>query len=1005
MYNTRQAVEDNIKAQYNSSYQNLQTFCHDTLSNFIVQKQDNNCNVYDLTNGQNYALDPLSLKTLYMYINKCRYEGIIMRYLERQSYGNVIYSGLMIDLDIQQKSKDITIGPEQYNTLIHVFIQQIKNDIHLDKSSNLRIFFTCKTKPTSVNKHYRYGIHVLIPHFKVTRGYKKYLLSKLSSNETLMNSFAGAGVINVDDFVDTNSAAVPVFLFGSCKYNGKPYIIDKIYDIKHLDTTMPMIQEFTINDTYNLVEEMSLINPENKKTYEYKSNLYGEIKDISSKLQANLLQMEEIQRIYDDTSLLSIHNPKANYLMQILSLLPTDYSSDYTKWRNVIFAIAHESASFKPIAIWFSQNCSSKWVVSDENCLDKIWTTGVNNRVGSQYTIRSLMYWAKRANPDKYIEACRNNYVTQLMSYTYKYQGKIQDGMLGDILFHMFKHKFKVVMNKIARGKYTYDWFEFMTPEDNTLPGEVWKWRAQDKPISLFLYMRSLEPIYDDVITTIKKHITDAENEQEAKHYKLILKQFSISKSNLFFVAYQKRVIEQCQMLFSEDRKFQIDLNTNPNILGVGNGVLQLRPTIKLIDHCHEYPISNFTTVNYIPFNPKSQYVRLVMKLFQDVILEPDAREKILCFVASSLTGEIKDNGLLQFIGGGSNGKSSILRFITAVLGEHYSGKFPASLLVSDHEAADRTNSAFVSLDKKRFAYYEETRIGAVLNDARLKELVDTGKASGRDLYEGQRLIDIVANHLLASQHELRVTTSDHGTWRRYMHYKSKVKFCFSPDPTNPFEKKADVKYRDVYPHDGDFLAAFLSILVFYYDKLQRVYDGNIKNIYSPTIDKETHIFRLSQDMFHKFITEQIVLSEYNSERYTLQQIALKYMEWYSINIDRKEKLTVSEITKQIELSELRSNIEVGHILILQGCRILAIGDKIIDDETPFIQSTYNNTTDCKQFQENDEWWNRTFLHSKCSVTTAVSVARPLCKVDDDQIYHEKEFEKSFDISKIRIKL
>ncbi len=127
---------------------------------------------------------------------------------------------------------------------------------------------------------------------------------------------------------------------------------------------------------------------------------------------------------------------------------------------------------------------------------------------------------------------------------------------------------------------------------------------------------------------------------------------------------------------------------------------------------------------------------------------------------------------------------------------------------------------------------------------------------------------------------------------------------------------------------------AFLSILVYFYERLQKEYNGEVKKVPSPTIDKETEIYRNSQDTINRFISEMVVVCPENDHAdvlgeyppvYPLSNVADLYIIWYDSNINKLKRHVATEIIKEFENSSLRKKFhrEANQTLVLQGCRIL----------------------------------------------------------------------------------
>jgi hypothetical protein len=177
-----------------------------------------------------------------------------------------------------------------------------------------------------------------------------------------------------------------------------------------------------------------------------------------------------------------------------------------------------------------------------------------------------------------------------------------------------------------------------------------------------------------------------------------------------------------------------------------------------------------------------------------------------------------------------------------------------------------------------------------------------------------------------------------------------------NPDPTNKYEKRDNQDFNLKYSTDPNFISAMLSILTHYYERLQKEYNGQLKNVPCPTLEKETEEFRISQDSLHRWICQCIVASPNNEEEYDTATITLSYSEWYKNNIDRKINIKSTTFVKEIISSALGKFVKPIHNknIVLKGCRIL--GNDIIlreDEEYISLKSVQLNNDN-----KYEDWWN-----------------------------------------------
>ena len=949
----------------------LTTFLRNVGHYLSTEKRDPKTNIIDQGEAKTYYFDQSSMQKLFTHLELCRLEKSVLHFSEKQySYG-VDYSGIMIDYDLIVKEKLApTITDKQYFKISQVVMRHLITDLNLsllkkgftqnhtitDSEFKLHICFIIKentaevpTTAASGERLYKYGFHILIPTIMVKKEYKRYLFQKLKDDKLINNILLELGVVNnpISECLDQNSASVPVLFLGSCKRTGKPYnigaFLEITVDLPYDSFNTPVIKKLTEQDleAYNLVAELSLTLEADYNTADSEKCqsplIIKRPYDVNTELEQNLALAvntaalpdvtndEQIfEEVNDSTSLstLTLHNPEARYIHALLDLLDPSYYTDRNKWRNVIYALANTSTQYKVIAVWFSMKSTEKYSVA---ALDAMWESalGDKNSVENPLTIRSISHWAKTCNPTLYKTIMSRTYFTLLTEYVYEHEGDLQHYMIAKILHLMIGKKFCVDVDNSGH----YCWFEFVIPEQTMKHGEVWKWRREIEPDDIYIYIsEKLSNIVSKIHDHLEEQKNAAKDENMAKYYVKVQKNFAKSKKCLFNNTYKNGVVCEAKRLFRK-RGFYEKLDTVPFLFGVANGVLHTGKQCKLINHFHEYPISRYSSITWKPYNSTDYWTAIVFNAICDIIPEPDARDWILFHAAQGLNNGAKNALLLCFVGGGSNGKTSFLRWIAKTL-HPYADKFNIQLMACGREDADKPNSAIMKFKHLNWAYSEESNKSQSLNVARMKELVNAGEISGRELNCKQETFTMKCNFVAASQYDFIIDTTDHGTWRRIRHYTAKSKFVKNPEPSNPFEKKEDHRFVTEYPDNPEFLSGVLSILTHYYEKLQNEYSGELKNVRSPTIEAETDKFRIGQDSLFRWIYQNIVVSPNCEETYIISELAGFYASWFNKNVSHKDHV-MGEVIKELEssaLSKYIKKLKTG-VCVLKNCRLLNLSE------------------------------------------------------------------------------
>ena len=930
----------------------LTTFLRNVGHYLTTEKKDPKTNIIDQGDLKTYNFDDTSIQKLFSHLEACRLEKSILHFSEKQYSADIQYSGIMIDFDIKTTEKNPIITDKHYFKMSQIIMRHLISDLNIPETNSkicqefkFHICFTIKEATVEIKQEankdptqplYKYGFHILIPNIMVKKEYKKYLFNRLKSDNTINNILAELGAINTEenpitDCLDQNSASVPVLFLGSCKRTGIPYnigaLLELSVDIPYDSFNTPIIKKVLANDLarYNIVAELSLTTEAN---YEYCTvNITdSDVQDDSDSLysgntvQAPLIVKQKydakeslnltipkaidcvecddtnealniIEEENNTLSILTLHNPEARYIHALLDLLDPSYYTDRNKWRNVVFALANTSPQYKPIAIWFSSKSVEKYSAA---ALDELWEEAIayKNSVENPLTVRSIIHWAKSCNPSLYKTIMSRTYFTLLTEYVYEHEGDVQHYMIAKILHLMIGKKFCVDVD----GTGHYCWFEFVIPNQPMKYGEVWKWRREIEPDDIYIYIsEKLTNICSKILEHLEEMRAKAKDENKAKYYVKIQKNFTRSRKCLFNNTFKNGVISEAKRIFRV-RGFSDKLDTVPFLFGVANGVLHTGKKCKLINYFHEYPISRYSTITWKPYNSTDYWTAIVFNAICDIIIEPDARDWILYHASQGLNGGQKNSLYIFILGAGGNGKTTLLRWIAKTL-HPYADKFNIQLMSSGREDADKPNSAMMKFKHLNWAYSEESNKSQALNVARMKEMVNSGEVSGRELNSKQETFTMKCNFVSASQYDFIVDTTDHGTWRRLRHYTAKAKFVKNPEPSNPFEKKEDPRFVTEYLDNPEFLSGMLSILTHYYEKLQNEYGGELKNVRSPTIEAETDIFRISQDSLFRWIYQNIVISPNCEETYLISDLAGSYVSWYNKNVSQKDHV-MGEVIK-----------------------------------------------------------------------------------------------------------
>jgi phage/plasmid-associated DNA primase len=940
---------------------------------FINNVGDSTTNIIDRYSKKCYNIPDRKISKYFKFVEISRRKKLKMMMYEKQ----LEYSGIMLDFDIHlNHGGESPINHTHYHRLCIAVIKIILtythfNDDEIDIKKDIHVGFIKKPKVVfdSGNDYYKDGFHMLIPGIQIKREFKKHIIQTLIEEKTLEKIFKEITPhksMTRSEFLDVNSAHVGVFFIGSAsKINTPPYELTDIYKVQttigELDDIIPIRDNNFINNVdTNVCYEFSLNWCKNldkggiieKKKYDIKSeyqNLLDQYKSNSSK-QDNEFDEECDDKLYNDLSILNLHDPEMEYIKLLLDILHLKRTEQYNLWFDVICALAHTSPSYKSLGEYFSKKCPEKFNINE---YDTIWDSILRQK-SNTLSMGSIHYWAKLDNPDRYEEVKHRSIFTLLYKKIYApdVEGNLEHYDIAEILYQVLKNKY--VYDK-DNGVGT--WYEFILENEPMETGEMYKWRAYtDKPNSLLKYISSILPtLFIKVLDRIKSTLDDCNTDLAKYHYQ-IYKNFQKSCRSLKNCGFKRSVSTECEQLF-EKIGFSKKLDADPNIKGVANGILQLGKKCKLVQGYHGHLVSKFTKAKFKYMDPYDPITRKVLiglrNLFPDD--EPDTFNYLMHYLASTLDGHKKESIMMIIVGKGSNGKSFVVELHKGAIGEIYGVKMPLSFLTSRSKDAESATPALMQLKDAHFAYYSESNKFEILNMAKIKEFTGQETLAGRKLHSDYINFKPKCHHLVASNNDFEIMGTDHGTWRRVDYFTMKIKFCAGTDAydeENPYERLADPNMGSSWTEDDEVLASYLGILTYYYESLQNNYDGKVRNVPHPHIRQETEEFRNRQDRVNNFLNLKLIKCADEDSEMPMTIIKTRYITWYESNYPGTNKEYQRVAVDQLENSKIQTFIKKSKRgNFLKGYRVLDLTEEKDDDEeyyTDLFERENHNITAIK---------------------------------------------------------
>lgn len=920
------------------------------MNQYELAKDDRKTNTNIICNDYQYKkrfyVPSAGIPQLMQHLLQCYNAGITLHFLEA-SPNTTSYetgSGLAFDFTFITNEANIAFEDAIAGFLKILFEEVLIKVLRMPKTGHdiHHCILLGSPKSEYIESLYKYKqvYKIIIPSIQVGSLLKKFIFDRLWNSPALRELFKKKTNVSFRNAFQYNTRSIPNCLIGSCTIKENAYL------------ELMSIQKAAIEDgaTYegisivsnpaglfkNLVYECSL-NYEmpaadggiiRKRVYLPRSSVIKMIEDKMTNPD------EQMAIAYDqalvDIAQLSIYDDVFDQFKKILDMISDERIANESQRADIISALASRGNKYHCIALWF---CRSRCKTMTLDEFNQLWFDAVNKK-DVRNDLKSLRYWAGLDSPSE-MRRFLEKQVRQMLLRDVK--GMISGGSVGHTNIAAYlEFMFKNVFATAVVGKTTC-WYEFVTPSTkNQDPGQLYKWKfVGSHPVSLSEYISSdLAEITQKVLLELSQEINSAKDDDRKKYLKSLKATFLRSIKQIFNTPFKRNVIEATADKFADSSLIK-RMDKTKHIMGVGNGVLEFNgPEVRLLNHYHSYPITMYTETDYIPYDPENEYIKTVYKMLHSLFPanEMDAFDFIMYYLSTSLDWHPKESLFLIITGQGSNGKSILIEFFRETIGEMYARRMPLSFITEQTRTKSAAaDPAMMEMKYARFVNYSESERNERANIARIKELTGGDTMAGRQLYGEQENFKPNCNHLLATNHHLRIESTEHAVWRRFLTYKFKMTFKENPDPENEFERTKDSKFINMLKDDKRFHAGFLSILTHYRTRLYSEYDGQILKVPHPTIKEETDIYRQQEDIYERFIVQRVFYKE-NKPVQTMDEFLTIFRNYY--RNENGERLKI----KNEELKYLFLNSSIQKFIKFNPSGVCVLHDVYtIDEAAPII--------------------------------------------------------------------
>ena len=756
--------------------------------------------------------------------------------------------------------------------LVDLHLEQLRKIVEIPQHSPFDVYVFEKPGVKLLDTKTKDGIHIIVG-MHVSRQVQSLLRQKvLKSIGDILEDLPLTNTY--EDVLDEGIAKGHTNwqLFGSCKPGHDRYGLTHHYtftidDEKELEwdehevldskllNLLPLmgaraidLPRFSVKD--NVKTELVKEEKPQKKSTAKKLNVHynqDDIKGISS-----IEQLKELTETAIESFSCEQYELKETHLFTMC--LNEAFYDPRDKWIRVGWALHNKSSKLFLTWMLFSSQ-SDKFDVGDIPGYYDEWKSMKQDSTDFKtYTDRSIMYWAKEANPiayNKIKEQTVDYYVNRTLRGATEYD-------VAQVLFHLFKDKYRCVSikNKI--------WYEFIEG----------RWIEIDSGTTLrHKISQHLSPLYIEKSLNTTSSMTNQDDvgEKQSLITKMCSK-FSEIGMLLKKTAFKNNVMRECCDIFYEPQ-FLGKLDRNPYLLSFTNGVIDFKQKAFRIGLPEDY-LSLCTNIPYIEIDADkhSESIKGIEAFMKQLFPIPELCTYMWEHLSSTLIGTNENQTFNIYTGSGSNGKSKLVELMELCLGD-YKGSVPITLVTAKRNSIGSVSPEIAQLQGKRYAVMQEPSKGDAINEGIVKEITGGDPIQGRALFKDT--VTFVPQFSLAvcTNNLFEVKSFDDGIWRRIRVCDFKSKFLVNPDPREesheyPINKKQKEKLEI-------WKEVFISMLV------ARAFNNNGMVLDCDTVMATSNIYRESQDLIRSFCEERVVKDETANEPMKKTGVHEEFRNWY----------------------------------------------------------------------------------------------------------------------------
>lgn len=748
-------------------------------------------------------------------------------------------------------------------------------------------------------KAHKDGLHIQSPNITVNPEYQ-YAIRGFLLNHNVINKVFGE-TENTNPEHKTYDVSVisrnNLFLYGACKPNKAPYTIQKVWRIKTRDIKL-LLESININridfdDLVGLIKDIlkecaiprntrDIINLLSIRRHVLSTPLA--IRESHESDWTTLIvewgsgkESKEPTRIRGPVRMTAATGDMVDgdiaplptiatkdeiriaYRICRECLIPERRAGMHQDWVNLAICLKNIANTDESFDVWAEitrrvDPSHKKAHLTDEQLLlkwNRIKIDDSQRRLG----IGSLHHWANEDNPARRRDIMSESLVSWIIN-----SARMTHASIALFVYQLYKYEFRCCLN--SRGK--REWYQFPTGNHS--------WVHMRTAIQLRARLsKEVQEKYADAWRELGRRANalpaDSEEHKIMDERRKMIRNI---ETNLEMTTFKNNIMAECEEKFYDD-KFIDKLNSDPYLLGVANGVLELRfkddgSSIERVNFRDGLPDDYISFVmgrcestpngiDYIPYNPDDPVQEELREFFAKIYPDEELREYVLTILSSCIEGANREQKFYVMQGVGSNGKSMTELLMDGTFGD-YGTSISTTVFTRKKPDSGAANPDIITIHKRRYIHTGEPDDNEKINTAIMKQYTGGDTIQARALFGEQEKFSVKGKIFMSCNDLPPVNKMDNGTWRRLRvipHisiFKDHGDSAIDPSK-HIYEKDLHLETKIRY-----WRTAFLSLMVHYYNTKYLNHTIVEPKCVTAASDK----YKEENDVFNKFFTESFIL-------------------------------------------------------------------------------------------------------------------------------------------------